>query len=223
MYKQVSLLALLVLMLTLVSPESQMQAAMVQQSQARPAPVTYFRIQGELATADFAALVDGCLYNEAGIFVGALTSKDGPGAPTGAPTVSVFISSRNLCTGEWPIFALGSAPLPTDWSPIDPQLTAAHVQSSVVVNDNEMGTSYTLLVDLTWAGTGDLIRSRSHQHGHAPGCTTTFRQSDRYRSAAITGSISSTAMNFTAGDLLFAQLHSLKQGNITVGCSAANH
>ncbi|HMN28187.1 MAG TPA: hypothetical protein PKE45_08535 [Caldilineaceae bacterium] len=221
MTKQWVLVALLVCILTLAGVPSRVGAAVPLRPQARATPVTLFRLSGRLATADFAALVDGCVYNEALVFVGALTSQDAPGAPTATQRVSVLLSSRNLCTGEWPIYATGSTPLPTDGSPIDPQLTTAQVETPVVVTDSDTGASYALALDLSWTGTGERSRSQSHTHAHAPGCTTTFRHADIYRLAAVSGNLGNAAISFTASDLIFAQLHSLTSATIEVGCGGS--
>ncbi len=219
MQKQLTLTVLFVLMMTLVAPAPQVQATAFQQAQRRSPPVSFSRLRGTLVTADFERLIDGCLDNTVLVIVGDLTFQGKPSAPTNAPArVSVILSSRNLCTGDWPIYATGSAPLPEGSSPANPQLTTAHVQTPVVVTDDYFGNSYTLAVDLTWSGVGDLIRSQDHTQSHASGCTTVFRHFDTYRSAAITGNISSADINFASSDLIFAQLHSLKQGSITVGC-----
>lgn len=218
MAKQGYWLLCCVLILTVTLPAAQVQAAPLRLARPRPDPINYFGINGELATADFAELVDGCLYNEALVFMGSFTFKNAPGAPTATPRLSLIVSSQNLCTGEWPIYALGSVPLAADVPPIDKQLTSAHVQTPVTIYDSDLGVSYSLVVDVTWTGVGDLINSASHSHSHAPGCTTIFRTAERYRTATASGSISGAGLAWTSNDLFFAQLHSLHNGTIQVGC-----
>lgn len=179
---------------------------------------TVMKYKGEAATAFFSQTSDGCLYTDTYLFAGAGKLQNPPGAPEANNWANVSVYRYDSCTGTWLTGASGSVAINNATFQIDQQLNAAHLQTTVPMYDWMTGASFNLAVDLTWAGNGDLTRSKSQNQYQSPGCKFKSQFNGSFRSAVASGTISDGATNYAIGAYQFADLQSVKSGNVTIGC-----
>ena len=218
MYKQLSLVAILVLLLTTLGLTPQVQAAKLEFMSPLNPGANVYRYQGEAATAFFSSTTDGCIYTDAYLFAGENTAKAGPGAPTKSKSARVSIYRYDGCNGIWLSSAYGETPLDAASFQMDGQLNNAHLQTTVNLIDGNSGASIALAVNLTWTGNGDVKHNKSQYQYESAGCKVKGRFNGDYRAATLTGSMSDGATNYTATAPLYADLQSMKSGEMNVGC-----
>jgi hypothetical protein len=98
---------------------------------------------------------------------------------------------------------------------IDRQLTSATLNPiTIPVTDFVSGTSFDLNVAMSWTGQGDSIRSKDNSQLRIPGFSAYFRFDGVFRSATVSGSISDGITDFASLPLAFADLASVKTGEI---------
>jgi hypothetical protein len=218
MYKQLSLVAIFVVLLTAVGLTPQVQAARLEfMSPVNPGANVY-RYQGEAATAFFSATTDGCIYTDAYLFAGENSAKAGPGAPNKSKSAQISIYRYDVCNGIWLSSAYGTTTLDGASFQIDGQLNSAHLQTTINLIDGNSGTGSVLAVDLTWTGQGELNRSKSQYQYESAGCKVKGRFNGDYRAASVIGGISDGTTNYAANGARYADLQSMKNAEMNIGC-----
>jgi hypothetical protein len=199
---------LLAMVLTLVVP-----------APATAATVTKFRFQGDSAVASFSSVdpVDPCIQTSAFVSATEGRLKEGGGRPTLVSEVFVNIFRYNGCTGEVYLDAFGVAELSPDAFVVQNQLAGAILTATVDVCDFVTGNCFAVDLDLTWSGTSAIIRDKSTFKSNSPGCKVRFSFQGSFRDGVATGTIDSPEFTF-AGSSDFAQVASVKQGDIVIGC-----
>jgi hypothetical protein len=71
-------------------------------------------------------------------------------------------------------------------------------------------------VELTWSGTGELVRESERFHLHASGFITQSRFNGSFRDAQASGSVSLGGVNLATQPSSFAQSASVKLGSVEI-------
>ena len=75
-----------------------------------------------------------------------------------------------------------------------------------------------LSVDLTWAGSGDVMKGKSRSQYQSPGCKMSYSYNGSTRNATVAGTVSDGVTDYMNGASSYAMLQSLKGGDMTIGC-----
>jgi hypothetical protein len=185
-------------------------------AQAAPAETIHFSFNGQSADAFFTSTdPSGCIQTD--VFVSAVDGKiKQDGAPEVESLASVAISRFDLCTGTVLLSAFGSATLaPTEFV-IDRQLVSASLDTTVTVMDFVSGASFPVDVAVNWTGTGATFRVKQHFQIITPGFKLNSRFDGTFREAAASGTISDGTSNFTPEPAAFADMSSVKSGEVSI-------
>ena len=184
-------------------------------ARAAPAETLHFRFQGQTAEAFFSS-IEGCVATDVFVFAVDGSIKTGPGRPTVESTASIFISQFDVCTGTELLAADGFAVLAPGEFQIDQQLTAATLTATIEVFDFVSGTSFPVDVNVSWTGFGDTFSQKQRSHFTAPGFKANSRFDGTFRQATASGTVTDGTTNFTPEPAVFAQLGSVKQGEVII-------
>jgi hypothetical protein len=181
--------------------------------------VTKVKFQGESALARFSVADPNapCIQTLADVSAADEQVKGGPGGSQPSSEVFVTFAQFNNCTGELFIDAFGFAELPEEAFDVEVQLASAVLVATVEVFDHVSGTSFPADIQFTWIGTGPIVVGKSKFQENSPGCKLTFDSKGSFRDAEATATITAPEF-FFSGPSNFAQLGSVKQGTMGVGC-----
>lgn len=185
-------------------------------SGAAGASTLHFSFKGQFAEAQFASLdPSGCV--ETFVFVDGV---NGTVKETGHPAVSsmafIVIDQFDACTGIETLFATGAATLAAGEFQIDKMLTTATLNATIEVFDEASGTSFPVDVSVGWTGVGATTTQKDHFQIHGPGFKVNSRSMGTFRDATASGTVSDGTTNFTPGSALFADMGSVKQGEVDI-------
>src|SRR5512135_22073 len=141
---------------------------------------THFKFTGLSANAGFDS-TEGCVETFVSVFATTNRTKT-VGRPENTPNASVFISQFDFCSFTTLVSAFGSANLPRGAFQIKRDLTTATLNTSIDVFDSVTSTTFPVDIGLSWAGTGGLFVSRSHNMFTAPGFREIFTLTGASRS-----------------------------------------
>jgi hypothetical protein len=183
---------------------------------AAGAETLHFSFKGQTADAFFSSVdPSGCVFTEVGVF-----AVDGRVKETGHPAVSseafIFISQFDACTDTLLLAADGSATLAPGEFQIDQQLTTASLNTTIEVFDFVSGTSFPVDVSVSWTGVGATFRIKDHFQIKTPGFKVNSRFDGTFREATASGTVSDGTTNFTPEPAVFAELGSVKQGEVVI-------
>ena len=183
---------------------------------AGAAQVTHFSVKREMATAVFNSTdPSGCVTTSVGLAAADAVSKQAR-APTTDQDVFVDVFKFDNCTQTTLLSALGSASLARGELQIDRMMTAASLHATVTVTDFVSGTSFPVGIAVNWTGVGDPFPSTARDVFKTPDVTLRSSFSGTSRSAVASGIVSDATTNFTPGPAVFAQLDSVKMGDMTL-------
>ncbi|MCM8748573.1 hypothetical protein NET02_05395 [Thermomicrobiaceae bacterium CFH 74404] len=190
--------------------------AALQPLRAAEAETHHFWFKSQFAEAFFSNLDEtGCVVTDA--FVAAV---DGRSKEAGTPEVSsqafLFISRFDQCTGTQLLAAEGFPILTEREFQIDHRLTTATLETTIEVFDYVSGTSFPVDVSVSWEGSGDRVRISDHFQVKAPGFKLNARFDGTFRTAQASGPISDGTTDFTPDPAVFANMSSVKQGELVV-------
>jgi hypothetical protein len=140
------------------------------------------------------------------------------GRPQPSSAAFVEISQFNLCNGTSLFDAVGQFPLAAGAFQIDRRLNSATLNTSADLFDNVSENTVSAQISIVWAGTGGTptaFRGTFMQRGGGlrvsdfTFATTSFP-------ATASGSVIEGGTNFASGASVFADLASMKNGNVTV-------
>src|SRR2546422_1755696 len=167
---------------------------------------TVFRFHGMTAFAVFDSLSsDGCI--DTFVFV------DGNQSGT-TLEADVFIGQFNICTQTDLMEASGST-----FSPdlqISKKLDSASLSATISVFDFVSGNTFNVSVNTTWTATGPLSHEIQSSHFHTKGFIDNFHRNAAFRDAGASGTVSVGTTNFTPFPSVFAQIASVKVGDVTI-------
>jgi hypothetical protein len=174
-----------------------------------------FNVRGPSAFAEFSR-TEGCITTVVFVFGTEVKFHDPPGPPTPVSFAEVGLLQFDDCTGATLQAAFGDATLTDEAFQVNRELSSATLNATVQVTDEITGSTSTVEVDLTWTGTGELVRETERFHSHAPGVNFQSRFNGRFRDAEASGSVSLGGVNLAQQPSEFAQLASVKQGEVTI-------
>lgn len=167
---------------------------------------TVFRFHGMTAFAVFDSLSsDGCV--DTTVFVDANQSGSNLEA-------DVFIGQFNICTQTDLMEASGSTLSPT--IQISKKLDSASLSATISVTDFLSGNTFNVSVNTTWTATGPLSHEIQSMHFHTKGFIDNFHLNAAFRDAGASGTVSDGTTNFTPSPSVFAQVASVKVGDVTI-------
>jgi len=182
---------------------------------AAGAETLHFSFRGLEAEAFFDS-VDGCVETSVDVFAVDGRTKSGPGQPAAESVAAIFISQFDVCTGGLLLAADGFATLTPNQFQIDKQLTAATLNATIEVTDFVSGTVFPVDVSVSWTGTGAIVTVKDRFHLTAPGFKVNSRFDGTTRDATASGTVSNGTTNFTPEPAVFADLRSVKQGEVDI-------
>ncbi len=176
----------------------------------------HFSFKGQSAEAFFDKVdPSGCI--DTSVYV---TAQDGTIKQTGHPDVSslasTFISVYDICNDVLLLAADGSATLSADAFVIDKKLNFATLSTSIEVFDFVSATSFPVNYSVSWTGFGDPFRQKDHFQIKAPGFKVNSRFDGTFRNANASGTVSDGVTNFTPDPSVFAELGSVKTGEVDI-------
>ncbi len=165
-----------------------------------------FRFHGMTAFAVFDSLSpDGCVDT----FVFLEAQKSGTSLEA-----DVFIGKFDFCTQMDLLEASGSTFNP-DFQ-ISKKLDSASLNATISVFDFVSGNTFNVSVSTTWTATGPLSHEIQSFHFHTKGFIDNFHLNAAFRDAGASGTVSDGTTNFTPSPSVFAQLASVKSGDVTI-------
>ena len=178
-----------------------------------------FKLKGQSADAVFSSVdASGCIFTNVFVFASDDAIHNPPGAGNSSSVAILYISRYDSCSGTQLLGASGFATLADADFQVQNKLDAATLTATVNVFDFVSNASFNVAVNLTWTATGPTSRQNSHFHFQSPGCTVNGQSNSTFRPASASGSVSDGATNFIAAPANGAELSSVKNGNLTVGC-----
>jgi len=176
-----------------------------------------FKFRGDTADAFFSSF-DGCIATDVGVFASDGISQSTPGPGGASSGTNLFISQYDFCTDIQLLAAEGFASLAGPDFQVSKRLDSATLNATVNVFDFVSNTSFDVSVNLTWTGTGLLIRQSGNSHFDSPGCKIHSRFRGTFRSAEVSGSVSDGVTNYTPGTG-GGSISSVKSGDLFIGCN----
>jgi hypothetical protein len=183
---------------------------------AAPATTFHSSFRGQTAQAFFSSTdPSGCIQTD--VFVLAVDGRvKQDGAPVVDSSASVSISRYDVCAGTLLLSAFGFAALAPAEFVMDSQLKSAALETTITVTDFVSGTSFPVDMAVTWTGTGEAFRFKQHSQIKAPGFTLNSKSDGTSRDGTASGTVSDGTTNLTPEPASFANLSSLKSGEVTI-------
>jgi hypothetical protein len=141
--------------------------------------------------------------------------KEDPGAPETPSFVAVSVERIDTCTATV-LQADGFAFLePADFQ-IDDNLNSATLDTTIELTDLNSGVTFSVEVNLRWAGTGRTTTETIHEHIEQAGYKVIQRGTATVRAATATGTVTDGTTNFTPEPASEAALASIKDGVLEI-------
>jgi hypothetical protein len=99
---------------------------------------------------------------------------------------------------------------------IDKMLTTATLNATIEVFDEVSGTSFPVDISVSWAGFGASTTQKDHFQIHGPDFKVNSRFMGTFRDATASGTVSDGTTNFTPEPAVFADMGSVKQGEVDI-------
>jgi len=184
--------------------------------------VYVFQFNGESANAFF---TDATTCIRTDVFVFAFDFKDLPPPAKGGPSsyTTIQIYQWDYCTdGPLLIDAYCFADLADQDFQVSQNLDSATLNAAFECFGfdfvSELPWDFNVDVDLTWTGTGDIIRFKSNSHNSFPGCIFNEQINFTSRPAEASGTVSDETANFTPNPSANANIDSAKIGQVSIDC-----
>lgn len=185
-------------------------------SGAAGASTLHFSFKGQFAEAGFDSLdPSGCV--DTFVYVEGVngTVKE-TGQPTASSLAVVVIDQFDFCTSTETLFAVGEATLAAGEFQIDKMLTTATLNTTIEVFDEVSGTSFPVDIGVSWTGVGATTTQKDHFQIHGPDFKVNSRFMGTFRDATASGTVSDGTTNFTPESAVFADMGSVKQGEVDI-------
>jgi len=182
---------------------------------AAGAETLHVNFKGQTAQAEFSS-THGCVQTVVYVLASDGRFKTDPGGPEAASGAESYIFQSDVCTQTQLLAAYGFAVLAPSEFQIDQQFTAATLTATIEVFDFVSGTSFPVDVDVSWTGFGDTFTVKDRFHQRAPGFKANFRFDGTFRDATAAGTVTDGTTNFTPEPAVFAQLGSVRQGEVVI-------
>lgn len=179
-----------------------------------------FKFRGEGASAIFSSAdSSGCVWTDVYVNADEGIFQSPPGKGNASSGVVLFISRYDACTDTQLLAAEGFSLLADPEFQVFGNLNSATLSAVVNVFDYVSATNFDVFIDLSWEGSGSIIRQSSHSHFDAPGCKVNSRFIGSFRPAVATGSVSDGITNYTPEPSLGYDIYQAKSGDLFIGCN----
>jgi hypothetical protein len=173
------------------TPPSGPRAGPSSQRAARVSPTAVdrfrFQVRERAANAVFSSFdPSGCVETFVFVFGAEQAVKEGPGKPSTGPLAVVQLFEFNVCTNELrELFGI------TDDATfqVSKKLTEAHLQATIPGFDFVNGEEVPVVVDLVWAGAGELGSQSDRFRLKLPGVMVTEWFKGTFRPAQVSGTV----------------------------------
>ncbi len=180
---------------------------------ARGASHLRFQIKDRAANASFGSIdPSGCVETFVFVFGAQETVKTGPGKPATGPLAVVQLSEIDFCNNT--IRELFGIADDANFE-VSRKLDQARLRATIPGFDEVNGELVPAVVDLSWAGAGDLITESDRYRLKLPGVMTTQWFKGTYRPAQVSGTVMVGDRNL-ADDPLDALIIRATQGSFEV-------
>lgn len=211
-----SILAVVVLFLTaFASPVA--KAAQQPTSPLNHGPIKH-QYSGDSAILSLYSTSDGCIYSNVSMMASTQTVKSNSGGNSTGQYASIYVDRFDNCNGSYIGGFYGSVLIDGSNYQIDKQLNSAHLQTVIPVYDFYTSAQSTISVNVTWTGSGEVQKGKSRNQVQSVGCKTTYSWSGTSRMAIVSGSISDGTTEYMTGASIYANLQTVKSGDMTIGC-----
>jgi hypothetical protein len=175
--------------------------------------------RGPEVDADFFSLdPSGCIETDVFLTIADQQVQSPPGPGTSGPAVLFFdINKFNNCTGEL-LFTASCSPLTTINFQVAKKLDSATLNATLECFEFLSSSSFNISANLTWIATGTPTTERSSSHFFSPGCKTNFQFDGTFTPAQASGTVSDGTTNFTPDPSVFADIASVRSGEVEIGC-----
>jgi len=180
-----------------------------------------FKFSGLSADAYFSTPDStGCIFTDVFVFASQGKQQSPPGPPGAQSGANIYISQYDICNNYVQLLgASGFTPLGSGDFQVSKDLGAATLNVTINVYDYVSDTSFDVAVNLDWVGIGDLQKGKSSSQYQSGKCKFHSRWMGSWRFAESTGTISNGVTNFTPDPSVYANLQSVKSGDVTIGCN----
>jgi hypothetical protein len=180
------------------------------------AETTHFSFKGAVAEAAFSSVdPSGCVVTD--LFLFGLDGRRREGGDLVRESMAgMSIRKVDVCTDTQLVIAGGSSPVPAPAFQIDSRLRAATLNATLEVFDFVSLTSFPVEVSVSWTGTGAIRREKQHFQVKRPGLKANFRFDGLTRDATASGTVSDGTTNFTPEPAVFADMYSVKTGEVVI-------
>jgi hypothetical protein len=186
-------------------------------ARAAGAETLHVSFDGLTADASFDSLdPSGCIGTFAQVLADDGHFRTGTGPLEKAATATIAFSQFDDCTQTLLVAAEGFAVLAPGEFQIDDKLTAATLTATIEVFDAVSGASFPVDVNLSWTGVGDPVITKDRFHQTFPGFKVLKRFDATARPASASGTVSDGTTNFTPEPASFAQLASVRRGELDI-------
>jgi hypothetical protein len=171
-----------------------------------PTGATVIHYQGQAAWASFFRYDEsGCIYTAADLNVSEnMTRQSGSGSETTfAESLSIGFWQYDVCSGQYLLSAYASFPLvelPGSEFTLTKGAKSAALKAIIPLVSWPNGTSFDVLVDLTWTATDSPSRSRYTSQSMGPGYMYRSQTNGLSSPAAMSGTLSDGVINLGAAD-----------------------
>ena len=176
-----------------------------------------FSFHGDMAEAGFSSVdASGCVVTD--VFVFAIDGRIiGPGVGDVRSAVAIDIFQFDVCADRV-VFAFSSiATLAADEFQITDRLKAATLNTTVEGVESVSGASINIDIHVTWTGEGAIFRQKDRfQTSERPGNKLMVFFDRVGRSATASGTVTFGTTNFTPEPALFANISSVKEGELEI-------
>jgi hypothetical protein len=181
-------------------------------AQAGAATVFHFT-DGSVGATFSSSSPDGCVRTD--VFVAAVEVKNQGNAAQQSPFAALSLSEFNNCTNTQLLSADGQAN--TAGFQFDRQLRTATLITTLPVTDFVSNTTFNVALDLSWTGTGDVVRQTGHtSHSRSPGFNVYVHSNGTSRTAIASGTVSDGTTNFTPSATTDASIAFITIGRIEI-------
>ena len=126
----------------------------------------------------------------------------------------VFIGQFDYCTQTLLLSAFGSASNPN--FQIDKKLGSASLNTTIPVTDYVSGNTFNVSISVTWTAIDALMHENGSFHFHSKGFIDNSHFNAGFRDANASGTVSDGTTNYTPDSALYAQLASMKSGDVFI-------
>lgn len=177
----------------------------------------HFKFKGLDAFAVYSTVdSSGCVYTDVLLYGVDGRVKFGPGKPDAESAAVAIVDRYDACADKELLGAFGYATLTPGQFQIDSQLNEASLTATIELYDYVSDTSFPVSVDMDWVGHGDKVTVKDHFQMKSSGFKLNYKFSGTFRESTTAGAVSDGTTNFTPEPAVYADMGSLKEGEIAV-------